>query len=212
MRNKSLIVEYVDPAHGFVVGDGCVSVHDVPKLIDILGVSDCDPTFEGEYELTAEDFSCLAREKISIKLLHGRPTSAGTVRRAVLLDDLPYVVHTNRELPLMLEGMKPLAAFCAIVRAGDEKIHPWESMSPFVQNGQLTEHSFLLQNDEVLTKYQLYSLPSESWRLQAYELLMRSGQESGWNESMERMQGSLLGYSEEENDMYINKIFLKVRE
>ena len=38
-------------------------------------------------------------------------------------------------------------------------------------------------------------------------LLMDNAAKSGWSEGLERMQGSLLGYEDWQNDIYIEKIF-----
>ena len=49
----------------------------------------------------------------------------------------------------------------------------------------------------------LYALPEESWRINAYILLLKTSKKSGWSEGFERMEGSLLGYTDEQNDAYL---------
>lgn len=43
--------------------------------------------------------------------------------------------------------------------------------------------------------------------MDAYVLLWRTAEKSGWNEGFERMQGSLLGYDDEQNDIFIERFF-----
>jgi hypothetical protein len=38
-------------------------------------------------------------------------------------------------------------------------------------------------------------------------LLKKTAQMCGWNEGFERMEGTLLGYTDEQNDIYIEMIY-----
>ena len=52
----------------------------------------------------------------------------------------------------------------------------------------------------------LYALRGEKWRIDAYLLLWKTAEKSGWNEGferLERMEGSLLGYEDWQNDFHI---------
>jgi hypothetical protein len=51
----------------------------------------------------------------------------------------------------------------------------------------------------------LYALRGEEWRINAYLLLQKTASKSGWNEGFERMEGSLLGYEDWQNDFHIDE-------
>jgi hypothetical protein len=102
----------------------------------------------------------------------------------------PSWSHTNRELELMLEKKKPLAMFVDEVSAlPDEDIVPESKFRPYVENGSIIRKEFE------------FALKGEEWRIQAMQLLHQQFTKTGqWNETCERIEGRLLGYSEKEND------------
>jgi hypothetical protein len=57
----------------------------------------------------------------------------------------------------------------------------------------------------------LYALSDEQWRIDAYLLLWKTADKSGWNEGFERLEGSLLGYEDWENDYHIEHFFRKAK-
>jgi hypothetical protein len=61
------------------------------------------------------------------------------------------------------------------------------------------------------TRRVLYALPGEQWRIDAYLLLWKTAKEAGWNEGFERMEGSLLGYEDWENDFHIEQHYRKAK-
>lgn len=121
--------------------------------------------------------------------------------------------HTGRELELMLEGKKPLAMFYAEVgELPDEELIPEDAFAPFVDSGQFVRgetieegqyHPKLKRN--VRVKYVFFALKVETWRIDAMKLLKLESGRSGWSETCERMEGSLLGYTNEENDAHIER-------
>jgi hypothetical protein len=123
---------------------------------------------------------------------------------------LPTHSHTGRELELMLDGRKPLAMFYAGVgELPNEDLVPEERFAPFVASGQfvrgeMTEegqhHAGVDRN--VLVKYIFFAYKAEAWRIEAMKLLRRASGKSGWSETCERIEGSLLGYTDEENDAH----------
>jgi hypothetical protein len=56
-------------------------------------------------------------------------------------------------------------------------------------------------------RYVLYALRSEEWRIDAYILLKLTAEVSGWNQALERMEGTLLGYEEWQNNAYITMVY-----
>jgi hypothetical protein len=128
------------------------------------------------------------------------------------IDDLPYQVHTNRELLLMLAGTKPLAVFTGSFPDVDPIELPEKPYQVHVDFGRIIKREQILPPDEKSPKRKdvrlgirrlLYALPNEQWRIDAYLLLLKTAEKAGWNEGFERMEGSLLGYEDWQNDAYI---------
>jgi hypothetical protein len=127
------------------------------------------------------------------------------LRNAMAFDNYPYEIHTNRELELMLQGTKPFAAFSEILELSyDEWIIPEKAFAPYIAQETIIkrEHIFIAPHNMKLRRV-LYALPNEEWRIDAYLLMWEVAQKSGWNESMERMEGRLLGYEEWQCDFHI---------
>jgi hypothetical protein len=122
--------------------------------------------------------------------------------------------HTGRELELMLARVKPLAHFSDYYPPEpSEEIIPGEAFAPYVRSGQLDERLFvsLEEHDASVPHvrgvyHALYAVAAEAWRIDAYIAMLGEANEVGWNERFERLQGSLLGYSDHENDLHIARL------
>ena len=122
--------------------------------------------------------------------------------------NLVTAYHTGRELPLMLGGTKPLAMFYAeISELPNESLIPEQSFSPYVGTGQFVRGETTLQSGfaeslgrNAQIKYVFFAHAAETWRISAIILLKESFLKSRcqWNEALERIEGTLLGYSDEE--------------
>jgi hypothetical protein len=123
------------------------------------------------------------------------------------LDELPYRLHTNRELKMMLSATKPLSAFCGQYPPhSDVEEIPERLFDPHVEAGRFVKREYVepLRDGPVRGIYHvLYALPAESWRIDAYILMQDEAARAGWNEGFERMQGSLLGYECWQNDIHV---------
>ncbi len=125
----------------------------------------------------------------------------------------PYVIHTGRELELMLQGKKPLSVFCDDIESSySEEIIPEKAFAPFVLNGTLKKREHISGVTPLQLRRVLYAVLSEEWRLDAFLLLREVADKSGWNESMERMEGRLLGYEEWQCDFHIQNRFCKIQQ
>jgi hypothetical protein len=194
------IIETVDTCTECTTREFHVEVMDVRKLATILAFPDFDPN--STYDLDEADLMSLSKH-------FGLPLQGetwGRISPRRWFDDLPYHLHTDRELALMLTGMKPLAAF-----VGEYPPHPDieeipdRLFDPYVADGRFTKREFveLKPYGRVLgLRVVLYSLPCEAWRIDAYILLRSVADKTGWNEALERMEGALLGYEEWQNDAY----------
>jgi hypothetical protein len=128
------------------------------------------------------------------------------------MTDLEASNHTGRELELMLAGKKPLAMFYAEVSELPwEELIPEEAFSPYVQAGRFVRVETYYPGGymdalgrEARFKYVFFAPLEEAWRIRAIMLLKQSFQESNctWNEALERIECSLLGYSKEETDAW----------
>ena len=127
----------------------------------------------------------------------------------------PYLVHTGFELALMLEGRKPLAVF------SDTDPCEWlddlmRRFDPFVAEGRFVRREVTssvpkpwrasLDGGSVAeerTRQVYVALRGEEWRMDAFILLRQVAERSGWNEALERFEGSLLGYEDWQNDWWL---------
>lgn len=124
---------------------------------------------------------------------------------------LPYRVHTNYELGLMLSGVKPLAAFSfsdwtidtlpthirRYLRMFDRHV----ALGAFVKRewtrppeGQNDPGSWMV----------LYAFPEEEWRIDRMIELKEAIFERRWTREDERLEGRLLGYEEWQNDLWLS--------
>ncbi|WP_092175890.1 hypothetical protein [Bosea sp. OK403] len=127
------------------------------------------------------------------------------------LRNVPYLIHTEFELALMLEGRKPLAVF--------EDAYPsdWFAtmlarFDPFVRDGRfvrrvidrpLSPPTGTSIDAGVAGMRSVYvALPGQEWRIDAYIEMRQSAGRSGWSEASERRQGKLLGYTDWECDWW----------
>ncbi|MEI2297761.1 hypothetical protein [Ensifer sp. MJa1] len=142
------------------------------------------------------------------------------LQRPHSIDTTPYLVHTNYELPLMLEGRKPFAYFC------DEPKSPWlqemrARFAPHVDAGTMVLDTFEFAQmcpttaggeKEQRTLYLTYALPGEEWRFERFRerchWLFYNWRP--WTDEDEREEGLLLGYSEEQCDWWLANRFRKV--
>ena len=134
------------------------------------------------------------------------------------MTELPYKIHTNNELSMMLEGSKPLACFSDEISVlPDENIIPEKEFSPFVISGKFVREEKTLEGPFVeklgrkaKIRTVIFCIPSELWRMNAMFLLREQFNRTGkWNETLERIEGHLLGYTDEENDLWCSSRFDK---
>lgn len=112
------------------------------------------------------------------------------------LRQLPYLVHTNRELGLMLRGIKPLAYFMEIVgREPGICVRYWRMFDRHVALGRLIRRE-VIEACPGLPKLEyrmlFYALPGHEWRADAMLSLLNEA--GDWSDDRERRFGELLGY------------------
>ena len=143
-----------------------------------------------------------------------RPNTEFWIHPHPALNTLPYEVHTGRELPLMLNGKKPLAVFHDAYPGFDDPwIFPEDAFQPYVDAGRLIQFDYVeFSNIPMPPPFRglrrlMYALPGEEWRFDAYLALMSRLATVGWSDESEREEGRLLGYSDWEIEVHMNRRF-----
>jgi hypothetical protein len=196
-----IVLEEIDPETNCIAADWEI-LRTQPS--DISAALDIDLEQEERpfvFDLTPEEVTSLKRIE---GIESGQLNLPGRLRTKVATDDLPYKTHTGRELALMLSGRKPLAYF-SYFDGEPLSIAIDQPFDEHVTKGELEYRHYRLRLSEKaeIVNYAIYTLPSEAWRADALTMLLEAGQRSGWCPGMERLLGSLLGYTDEENDVYL---------
>lgn len=116
--------------------------------------------------------------------------------------------HTNRELELMLAGAKPFAAFLLDGGLTEEQALNGQPFADYVASGRIVRLETAISAigiDGQPMRRLCFALPGEEWRFERYCMLMDSRSE-GWSHEKERQEGTLLGYSDAENDAHIARL------
>ncbi len=205
------LLQAIDPLSECIAIETVFEVSDIPELCLLAGIDTQAFAPNGIYDLDAP-----AVERISKRFaLTFDPHSMQTrMTPWHPIYELPYQVHTERELTLMLAGKKPLAVFVETYPRieAERGLIPETAFQPHVDSGRIVkreqisppnEKSPKLKGLRLGTRRVLYALPSEQWRIDAYLLLWKTSEKAGWGDGFERMEGSLLGYEDWQNDAYI---------
>ena len=204
-ETQSFVLQSVDPVSAVASSEARVRirVRDLKHLASILELPEVgDPLLAGCFHLTKKQ---LAKIGALCEPPFDPDQSLTVLRSWQSIRELPYLVHTDYELPLMLEGRKPLAYFYDQRSWLNEYLAPFE---PYVTTGELVRQVIddpkngSGGNVDCLSRVYI-ALPSEIWRIEAHKLLRAVSAKTGWNESMERFEGSLLGYEDWQNDCWI---------
>ncbi|KGF68833.1 hypothetical protein LL06_14310 [Hoeflea sp. BAL378] len=205
------VLKGFDAVTGAVCAECRVRIVDLDQLKAVLSSETAaDPDLRALYGgLSQSDMQAIGALCIPPIVPDAILTALG--RPYFAFDAVPYLVHTNFELPLMLEGRKPLAVFSDGYPSDwfDELLEPFE---PYVASGQIlrriidTPVPSLNQNRSNLQGIRdvLFALPDQEWRIDAYikTILKRT---RAWDNELERLQGSLLGYEDWQNDWWIEQ-------
>ena len=129
------------------------------------------------------------------------------------LRQLPYLVHTNRELGLMLRGVKPLAMFMDGADCFPDCVVRYLRMfDRHAEAGRFVKRLQVIPSVDPRISIKewhriFYSLPAEEWRIDAMiELRARPGD---WSADREREEGRLLGYTDEQNEIWQARTYLR---
>lgn len=126
----------------------------------------------------------------------------------------PYLLHTNRELEMMLAGAKPLAMFAHERVDGFEKSDALanQDFATHVANGTLSEHLRTFEakgpgGTRLNIDYYFYAREGEAWRVEAFSLLLELLYRGAWCPQLEWLSGKLLGYTDEQNRHHLSRTY-----
>lgn len=201
-RSLNYVLEIRDIDTLCIVADAGLPPSTSDEIVNMIGVSDFHRA--AAYHLN-EDIARKVVAHFEIALdFTGKEV---WLRPRTPMDDLPYKTHTGRELTLMLEGSKPLAVFCGVYPTNSDIADvPERQFDPYVAQGKLIKREHIFSPPPPLRRV-LYALPGEEWRIDALILLHDTARKSGWSEEFERMEGTLLGYENWQNDAFIESIY-----
>jgi hypothetical protein len=183
---------------------------DLQKLKTILSVKNGeDPSLERVYLLSAIETAALC-DAFDIEF-DSRNQDVFLFKDSVRWPRCsPYLFHTGYELPLLLDGRKKLAFF--YYDSTDDSNFDSRLKARFdhyVAAGLLHEEADLGSTPDAPGRHvgTIYYAPKgEEWRIPAMKLIRRaSGLAGGWNEHFERLEGTLMGYEDWQNNWWLER-------
>ena len=190
---------------------------DAGEIARALGLRDAVIPGHVYYQLDRNDLTILSS---LLGLALPATDEEALLRRPQAIDAMPYLVHTDYELPLMLEGRKPFAYFC------DDPESSWLEetralFAPHVDAGTFLLGTFAFSRmcptstggeKEQRTVYLTYALPGEEWRFERFRQRCHQLFHNWrpWTAEDEREEGLLLGYSEEQCDWWLANRFRRI--
>lgn len=203
---KKFVIEFFDFNTGCVCNDYTVETSNLKDLSDIINDGEGEFHPSAKYDLTEHN---LDQIEVLLNIKFERAGNMARLRSWRFTDELPYKVHTNKELALMLRNEKPLSVFCERFPSNpDFDLIPERFFAPHVDAGLFSTFQCIIADARgIENRFVFYATKGENWRIYAYILLKRTSILSGWSEGFERMEGSLLGYEDWQNDIYIEKVF-----
>lgn len=123
-------------------------------------------------------------------------------RQSRIEEAVSYKIHTNRELSMMLLGIKPLSVFSKFIFE-DYDVYNDQKFTLF--SNKIGTKSVTINDKEYLFKF----LDGEEWRWKAFHELTLVRLSLGNCAKLEMMEGSLLGYSGKQNLEFLEKFYRK---
>ncbi len=111
----------------------------------------------------------------------------------------------------MLKGEKPLAKFAADGGITAEELGD-AGFAPYVSSGQIKKFTF--SQYDGLVEWRIYCLPGQEWRAKLSRMMIEMSGDAKFREifsanDLHRMDGYLLGYSQQEIDFFIENLEVK---
>lgn len=179
MTNRKFTLEYIDQATACIIAESVFEVDDVTALCEILDVSEADLRPSISYSLDMED---IEKIKFRFNITKESPSTGAYLSSWSDLTQLPYTIHTRRELIMMLRGEKPFAAFMdSFPSFAEFEIIPESRFDPYVESGLFIKKEYLVdERTERQARRVLYAARGEEWRIEAaMQLWKTAGQRGG---------------------------------
>lgn len=209
MGTPKFVIECIDHETGSIKFSNIFELHDEAKLCEIISPGDSCLFRDEIYDVSPEEMLDL-KGSCGIRFVGDvDPKDTMILRLARDLDELPYQVHTNRELIMMLNDEKPLSVFSEpYPNTTGVEIIPESFFDSYVRTGLFVKREFIdVSYPGSKGRVVLYARGSEEWRIDAYILMRQSAFIFGWNETFEIIEGALLGYEPWQTEIYINRIY-----
>jgi hypothetical protein len=217
MPQSRFLIEAFDREQWCPVLQAMLPVNAPDALRAVLGrVTDDDPELERVYYLDDEELAAVvAKFNVSFDVAQlGCDDLDIILFRLRSIDQMPYLPHTQYELPLLLDGRKKLArmvgCYPPMTFEGEDRFDHWvakgvlhreEVTEPFDAPIETSGGQTYLGHRTVY-----YTPKSKEWRIPASKLVWdASGKSGGWNEYFERLEGMLYGYEDWQNDWWIKE-------
>jgi hypothetical protein len=206
------ILQAIDPFLGCPVFETMLRVTELDTLRAILGEHAADDTeLQAVYTVGSAELSAIYNQ---YDVRFEPDERECRLARAHSIGDVPYLVHTGYELFLMLEGLKPFAKFAVEYPTETDEFPEEALFEPHVQSGTLIKRVMADQPFERPiqspagrlfegVRQVLYASRGEEWRIDAHNLVWGQLAHGSWNDTLERLEGALLGYTDAQNDWWI---------
>ena len=199
--NRKFVLEFIDAALGCITEEMAFETDNVKIICAALDVKESEFGLDFNWLLEPSEIEELRK---CLGITGVVPHTFAWFRPWEILDERPYKIHTNRELTMMLLGDKPFSAFSEKYPAESELEYPEKYFEPYVRAGLFVKKIFIFGDGDRKGRYVLYAKVGEEWRMEAYMLLKATAKKEGWNRGFERMEGSLLGYADWQNDIHLD--------
>lgn len=128
---------------------------------------------------------------------------------------ISYDLHDGKELDLMLSGQKPLSLFYDNPdNSLKRSVSAEEIFDRYVDSGVFTKGELTLSGSidprtgrDAKIRFIIYAAKGDEWRIPAMILVLQTMQCTTIkpDEGLNRLIGSLLGYTDDQNNEYISK-------
>jgi hypothetical protein len=203
IRPRRFILQAIHPDYACPAFETMFETDRPDELRALLGPdAEDDADFAKFYWLEPGDLTAI-RNRFGVRFdASGWQT---TLRKYTGLRDVPYLVHTDYELPLMLDGRKKLARMS---QEYPPHRHLYEDrFDHYVARGLLHKEVDVEPFGERLGRFDglrtvYYTPKGEEWRVRAWRLVEQASKKTGWNETLERLEGMLFGYEDWQSDWW----------
>lgn len=206
IRPRRFILQAIHPDYACPAFETMFETDRLEELRALLGLDAADDEdFAKIYRLEPADIEALS-QRIGVSFeAEGREVILIPYRAA---REIPYLIHTGYELPLMLDGRKK---FARMTHEYPPDQHLYEDrFDHYVQEGLLHKEvdvepfgKRMGPFDGLRTVY--YTPKGEEWRVHAWRLVERASKKGGWNDALERLEGMLFGYEDWQNDWWADR-------